>query len=74
MIVINRNFADPRFGKALIQAKKNGADVTVVLEEGTGSFYTYYAERWLTKFQKQGIKLTTSATKMEKSSSIRKSF
>ena len=55
VIVVNRNFADPRFGKALIQAKKNGADVTVVLEEGTGSLYTYYAERWLAKFQKQGI-------------------
>lgn len=59
VIVANRNFADPRFGKALLQAKKNGADVTVVLEEdtaGTGGLYVYYAETWMKKFQKAGIK------------------
>lgn len=59
VIVANRNFADPRFGKALLQAKKNGADVTVVLEEGTtgtANLYQHYAEKWLNKFQKAGIK------------------
>lgn len=59
VIVVNRNFADPRFGKALLQAKKNGAEVIVVLEEGTSSIfglYHVYAQKYLKKFQDAGIK------------------
>jgi phosphatidylserine/phosphatidylglycerophosphate/cardiolipin synthase-like enzyme len=59
VIVINRNFADPRFAKALLKARKNGAEVIVIMEENTKTIlglYKVYTEKYFRKFTDAGIK------------------
>lgn len=55
VLVSNLYFADEGFAKALLQARANGAEVSIITEAHPGFIYQSFARHWFHRFRKAGI-------------------